>query len=138
MSRGRRWIRVYCALAGSCDALTGLLLLTAPEFTLKLMRIAAPTPEQSIYLSFIGAFVGSLGLFYLYPFVHGCSPRTDAMLDVVLRLTALSRVVVGSFVALSLLRGLLPFAWISVAVTDLALAAAQIAILRGGVLTDAS
>jgi hypothetical protein len=130
MTRGRRLLYAYCLLAGVCDASTGALLLFAPTFTTRLMRLPE-LPIQPVYLSFIGAFVGSLGLFYLYPFIHGFTHKTDAMLDVVLRLTALARIVVGSFVTVSIFRELLPFEWASVALTDLTLAAVQIAILRG-------
>ncbi len=119
----RKLITGYCLLAGACDAVTGVLLVSAPIATLKLMRIAE-LPAEPIYLRFIGAFVGGVGLAYLYPFL--CRGRSDARLTVVLEVTALVRLCVALFLGVSLAEGSLAAAWSTVLLTDLLLALAQI------------
>jgi len=131
-----RWPHLYCVLAGACDTSTGALLILTPDWTLRLMGIP-DGPVQTVYLGFLGAFVGSVGLLYFYPFSHGLSPRTDSLLETVLRLTAVVRVVVGLFVTASILRNALAVQWGSVALTDLTLAAVQVAMVRREVLQHA-
>ncbi len=124
----RRLITAYCLLAGACDALTGALLVSAPIATLQLMRIA-DLPAEPVYLRFLGAFVGGVGLAYLYPFLfRGWS---GARLAVVLEVTALVRLCVALFLGVSIARGALSVPWSTVLLTDLLLAAAQIWMLRG-------
>ncbi len=119
----RRLITVYCLLAGACDAVTGVLLVSAPIATLKLMRIAE-LPAEPIYLRFIGAFVGGVGLVYLYPFLY--RGWSDARLTVVLEVTALVRLCVALFLGISIAQGALAATWSTVLLTDLLLAVAQI------------
>jgi hypothetical protein len=59
----------YQTLIGLSDTLTGALLIVAPEFTLRLMGLHAPS-DALAYLSFIGAFVLSVGLACLYGAPH--------------------------------------------------------------------
>lgn len=126
----RRWQLAYCALAGVCDTLTGALLLVAPVRTLGLMGVAA-IPTDTVWLRWIGAFVAGVGLSYLYPFFLS-SARRARRLAVVLESTALIRLVVAAFVGTAIARGLLEGGWVSVFVTDLTLALAQLAMLRRG------
>jgi len=127
-----RWLAVFCLLAGLGDALTGLLLLIAPAFTLALMGIAtAPSTSSTelTYLRFVGVFVGSVGLSYLYPFFLSPAGRLHRW-RVVLEVTALVRLAVGLFLTASLMVGDLPLGWISVPCTDFTLAVVQLLILR--------
>ena len=122
------WVRIYCLLAGSGDFLTGILLVTAPLWTLRLMGIES-IPAEPVYLRFIGAFVGGVGALYLYPFVLAAA-RREQRLDVVLEATALVRIAVALVVGGCILSGGLEMRWITVALTDAVLAAVQIGILR--------
>lgn len=123
----------YNFLIGLCDASTGLLLMAAPLFTLRLMMIPE-LPAEPVYLRFIGAFVFGVGASYWLPYLK----RKDLIerrqqIITTWQMTALVRTVVGGFVCLQVLSGALPLAWISVAATDLGLAAAQLIFLRRGI-----
>lgn len=122
-----RPVRIYCLLAGSGDFLTGLLLVAAPLFTLRLMGIAS-IPAEPVYLRFVGAFVGGVGALYLYPFALSAARRAQR-LDTVLEATALVRIVVALVVGGCIASGTLEVRWITVALTDAVLAAVQIGIL---------
>lgn len=122
-----RWLKLFCLAAGACDATTGLLLVAAPALTLRLMGIS-DLPAEPIFLRFVGVFVGAVGLAYLYPFWLDPARRL-ARLTGVLEITALVRLLVGTFVAASLVLGALALPWVSVALTDLGLATAQLVLL---------
>ncbi|MDY7094572.1 MAG: hypothetical protein SX243_16495 [Acidobacteriota bacterium] len=129
----RTWARAYCLLAGLCDASTGLLLVALPAPTLALMRIPR-APVELVWLQWIGVFVGAVGLAYLYPFVLGSEGR-DERLKTVLEITAGVRLAVGVFVLWAVGSGRLPAPWLSVAATDLLLAAVQLWLLWAGTLS---
>ena len=122
-----RALRLFCALAGLCDATTGLLLMLAPHVTLGLMGIA-PTAEPTL-IRFIGAFVAGIGLAYWHPW-WGRAGADPAGLTTMLEITALCRTAVGLFVITALFQGWLVPAWGLVAATDLGLAGAQMVYLR--------
>ena len=124
---------LYCLVAGAGDAATGLLLVTAPLLTLALMGIPA-TPSEPIYLRFVGAFVGGVGLSYLFPFCYRDRRRTENTLAVVLEVTALIRIGIALFVGWAIATGRLPTAWVSVLATDLVLAVVQIVMVMRRVL----
>jgi hypothetical protein len=122
----------YQLLTGLSDTATGLLLIFAPALTLRLMGVHAPQ-DALPFLSWIGAFVLSVGLGCLY----GASViRTAHKLETVWLLTAITRGLVALFVASSIFTGTLPFGWISVPVTDAALAILQTIGLRKGWLNS--
>lgn len=125
----RRVIPLYCLMAGSCDAATGLLLVAGPGLALRLMRIAA-VPAEPIYLRWIGVFVACVGLSYLYPFLYRGAPGREARLTVVLEVTVPTRLAVALFVGAGVLAGALSVPWLSVLFTDLVLAAVQLAMLK--------
>lgn len=133
----RRWLDIYCFLAGVCDALTGVLLVTAPGATLALLGIATPgpqaAPETLFFVRWIGIFVGAVGLAYLYPLLLPTEERKRRQRPV-LEITALVRAAVASFLAWQLGSGTLDPAWVTVMVTDLVLALFQIEILRRGLV----
>ncbi len=123
MNMSRRLITFYCLLAGTCDAVTGALLVSAPIATLELMGVAE-LPAEPIYMRFIGVFVGGVGLAYWYPFLY--RGWSSGRLTVVLEVTALVRLCVALFLGVSIARGLLAPAWSIVLLTDLTLASVQI------------
>jgi hypothetical protein len=122
----KKLVSVYCLLAGGCDAVTGILLMSTPELTLRLMGVAE-MPSELIYMRYIGVFVASIGLAYLYPFLLA---QSETRFAVVLEVTALVRFSVAAFLAVVLLRGALTSPWWTVFATDLTLATVQIVILR--------
>jgi len=120
---------------GLCDTATGLLLIASPSWTLRLMRVPQ-SPVETVYLRWVGVFVCSVGLFYLYPFLLGNGARRRTRLAVVFEVTALARVAVAAFVVAGMAAGALVWQWASVAVTDLLVASIQIVLLGRGVWSD--
>lgn len=121
------WLVYACLIAGAVDTVTGALLMASPTLALGLMGVA-PMPAEPIYLRFIGAFVAGVGISYVLPFRD--RPNRDVRLVAMLEMTAFVRFAVGGFVAVAVLCGALGPAWSTVAVTDLGLATAQVAIVR--------
>lgn len=129
MKRIEKYAGIFAVLAGACDGLTGVLLLGAPLFTLKLMGINS-LPTEPIYMQWIGAFVAGVGLSYFLSFLScDISTRRHRMVGM-FEITSLIRIIIAVFTGISVLRGTLDFAWIVVTFTDLALASAQLVFLR--------
>jgi len=126
----RSVLLVYQLLIGASDTATGALLLVAPELTLRLMRLHAPA-DALPYVSFIGAFVLSVGLACLYG-AYLVTKGSPGRLDVVWLLTALTRASVAIFVVGQILGGTLEAGWLTVAITDGACVLFQAAGLRQG------
>jgi hypothetical protein len=124
------WLRGYALAVGAMDTATGILLIAAPALTLRLMWIAQQ-PAEPVWLRFVGAFVTGVGLIYLYP-LAASGGRGPVLLAAALEFTAIVRGSVGLVVAASVVRGALPAAWLTVAITDLALAVFQAALVRRG------
>jgi hypothetical protein len=118
--------------AGSLDLATGVALVSMPAETLSLMQVEAGQGAVLVYLRWIGAFVGAVGASYLLALAAGGRARLRSVLE----FTLLVRLAVGLFTAVALGRGWLGSAWLSVPVTDLTLAAAQIWLLAKGVGGD--
>ncbi len=129
MRLGSGWILIFLALAGGCDATTGLLLIAAPDFTLDLMQIAMP-PSEPIYTRFIGVFVMSMGLSYFLPFFYRPEETRATAVRMLLAFTALVRVCVATFILSSVVLHALAPMWLSVFATDAGLASFQLFILR--------
>jgi len=121
---------VWLALsAGGLDFCTGLGLMLAPALVLKLMGAAPIGAEAIVYLRWIGAFVAAVGFSYLWSFF-----RSDvALLRAALELTIWFRLAAGGYSVWAIATGALPLIWVSVPVTDFALAAVQTWLLRRGV-----
>lgn len=119
--------------AGTMDTVTGILLMGMPRLTLSLMGLSV-TEEALVYVQFIGAFVFGLGSLYLWGF---CGARFLALwggLAGIFYATAWVRFVIFIFVTVAVLGGLLESLWTTVALTDGALAVAQVLWLwRGGI-----
>ena len=128
---------LFCIAAGLCDTLTGLMLVAAPLFTLRLMMIPGAVAEP-VLIRFIGAFVFGIGFAYLRPFFDADPARRELRFAGMLDVTAGARLAVGTFVTVAVLtHGLHPM-WTTVAVTDLGLAAVQIVLLKRGVFAHGS
>ncbi|SFS16644.1 hypothetical protein SAMN05421771_2947 [Granulicella pectinivorans] len=127
----------YQLLIGASDSATGLLLLVAPALTLHLMRLQAPDTALP-YLSYIGAFVLSVGLACWYGAMLAARPGSLAKLEVVWLLTGITRAIVALFVLTKILSGGLEAGWLTVAVSDGVLAGLQFVGLARGWLRDAT
>lgn len=113
----RTTLVAYQLITGLSDTLTGALLLIAPELTLRLMHLSAPADAQ-IYLSFVGAFVFSVGLACLYGARLAYRGSSHMRIEVVWMLTALTRASVAIFVAGQVLASTLAEGWMTVAISD--------------------
>lgn len=107
----------YQLLTGFSDAATGVMLIVAPALTLALMHLQADS-GQLVYLSFVGAFVFSVGVSNLYG--ARVAWRGSAMrdLEMVWLLTAFTRASVAVFVLGQVFEGALAAGWLSVAAFD--------------------
>ncbi len=107
----------YQWLTGISDTVTGILLCAAPMFALQSMRLSAPA-DASAYVSYIGAFVLSIGLAGICGAVLMHRHAPVPALEMVWMLTALTRASVAVFVTKAVLVGQLDSMWISVAAFD--------------------
>lgn len=121
----------YQLLTGLSDTATGVLLIFAPAWTLHLMRLQ-PVGAATPFLSWIGAFVLSVGLACLYGAMLTSDKAMPAKLSVVWLLTGITRALVAVFVLSQIATGSLESGWISVALTDGTLALLQFAGLATG------
>jgi hypothetical protein len=113
----RRILIGYQLSIGISDTITGALLLIAPAFTLALMSLHAPA-DALPYLSFIGAFVLSVGLSCLYGAWLMLRRGTTYKLEIVWLLTAITRASVAVFILSQILSHTLDAGWLTVALTD--------------------
>ena len=123
-SRAYLWLQLYQVGAGLSDTLTGAMLLVAPLWTLRLMHLTIlPTPA---FASFIGAFVLGVGLTYLrvaFRSARGLASAPEWASQ--WRGTALIRGCVAAFLFWQIGAAHMEPAWLSVAVSDAALALVQ-------------
>jgi hypothetical protein len=122
---------------GLSDALTGALLIVAPELTLRLMGLHVPA-DALTFLSFVGAFVLAVGLCCLYGGYLAACGGCAGKLEIVWMLTAITRSSVAIFLATQVLSGTLEAGWLTVAVFDAACALIQAIGLRKGWLRHAA
>ncbi len=122
----RKFVIGWSVAVGAMDALTGILLVLAPATVLKLLGIGQPSADALVYLSWMGVFVGGVGLSYALVVADRHSGQT------VWKFTALVRVLVAVFVAWHVVGGSLAPAWATVALTDSVVAVVQMALVRAG------
>jgi len=122
---------IYAVLAGACDGLTGIMLMVSPVFTLNLMGIES-VPSEPVYMSWIGAFVFSVGCSYFIPFLSHVPENKNRRMVGVFEFTAWIRIVIAIFSGFSIARGHLDQAWMTVTLTDISLAAIQLILLKYG------
>ncbi len=125
----------YQLLIGLSDTMTGALLIVAPAFTLRLMRLHA-SADALPFLSFIGAFVLSVGLACFYGALVTIRRGTPSKVEVVWLLTAITRASVAIFVGEQILTHELEAGWLSVTVSDGACVLIQANGLRKGWLAN--
>ncbi len=126
-----RWLPLFQWLAGSCDTATGVLLVIAPVWTLKLMGVQV-LPQPLAFASFVGVFVLGVGLAYLSIAQLPLNAGTALRWQTVWSLTALIRSLVAGFLLWQILVGRMEKAWLAVAATDGALAIFQWIGLKSG------
>ena len=127
----------YQMLTGLSDTSTGVLLILAPAWTLHLMRLQQ-IPNTLPFLSFIGAFVLSVGIACLYGAVLAHRAASLPKLEVVWLLTAVTRAMVAVLIVAKTLSGALETGWTIVAVSDGAFALLQTIGLAKGWLSEAA
>jgi H+/Cl- antiporter ClcA len=120
--------------AGAADTATGSALVFAPELSMQLMRVP---PRDPAMVAFVGAFVGAVGISYLWGLAGWRTTGAPRMLREVWKVTALVRLAAGIYTVLAIARGALESGWWTVPAFDLSLAAVQIALLRRGWLGGA-
>lgn len=131
-----RLLLLYQWLTGLSDTSTGFLLLAAPALTLRLMGLHALPASSMVFVSYVGAFVLSVGLACLYGAWLLTRPGAGAKLEVVWLLTAVTRGAVALFVVSSVATGSLEKGWLTVAASDGVLALLQVVGLAKGWLND--
>ncbi|MGD0548586.1 MAG: hypothetical protein ABR991_12255 [Terracidiphilus sp.] len=107
----------YQLLIGLSDTLTGALLIIAPAFTLGLMGLHVPA-DSLPFLSFIGAFVFSVGFACMYGAFVSVRRGSPCKVEVVWLLTAVTRASVALFVVAQILAHALEAGWLTVALSD--------------------
>jgi len=121
----------YQLATGISDTSTGALLIVAPELTLRLMRLHVQ-PDAIPFLSFIGAFVLSVGLACLYGGYLVVCGECTTRLEMVWLLTAITRGSVAVFVVTAVMTSRLEAGWLTVAACDGACVVIQAWGLRKG------
>ncbi len=131
----RKLLYAYQWITGISDTATGVLLWLAPAFTLRIMGLH-PAPDSVPYVSYIGAFVLSVGFACLY----GVRLLRHCALDklaIVWLLTAFTRAAVALYLLNAALSGKMELGWLSVAAFDGACVIIQGIGLRRGWLSNA-
>ena len=136
--RLRQGLALYQWLAGLCDTSAGLLLIVAPTFTLGMMGLSI-IPAPVAFVRYIGVFVLSVGLTYLWTVVRWpLDPRGSLVWSTQWKITALIRLLVALFVAWQVATGAIEVRWMTVAFSDGVFAAIQIIGLQKGWLDRAA
>jgi hypothetical protein len=129
----RSVLTTYQLAMGISDTATGTLLIVSPGLALRLMGLHVPA-DALLFLSFIGAFVLSVGLACLYGVWVIARRGSPCKLEVVWLLTAITRASVAIFLVLQILARSLDAGWLTVAITDGSCALIQAMGLRKGCL----
>jgi hypothetical protein len=124
--------RLLALGAGSLDFATGLGLAFFPARLLPVMRVPVPPDNALVFLRFVGAFVAAVGACYLWAWFR----RRALHLRFAFTFTLFFRLAAGGFSAVAIALGWLSPAWLSVPVTDLALVAVQLWLLRQPIWFD--
>ncbi len=113
----RSMVFAYQLLTGISDSSTGVLLVVAPALTLHMLDLRA-SPGAFVYLSFVGAFVFSVGLACLYGALLAHRGDNKARLEMVWLLTAFTRASVALFLIEQIAVGHLAIEWFTIAAFD--------------------
>ena len=116
--RLRQVLSLYQYAAGLCDTATGLLLVAFPAWTFRLMGLTV-IPQPLAFARYIGVFVLSVGLTYLWAVArYPLNEHTALVWRAQWTITALIRTFVAVFILWQLSVQALEFRWITVALTD--------------------
>ena len=107
----------YQLVTGLSDSSTGALFLATPELTLQLLHLRA-APDALVYVSFIGAFVLSVGFACLYGTLLAYRARDKTKLATIWLLTGITRASVAIFVIEQVLVSSLHAGWLLLALFD--------------------
>ena len=119
-------LRLFQWSVGACDALTGILLVAAPQATLSLMGMEK-SAEEAVPFSFVGIFVMAVGLSYFLP------RETDlAGWKMQWKVTALMRLFVALFLLGNITLAGWDSQWLTVLFTDLIVGSVQFLGLKKG------
>lgn len=132
----RTLLLAYQLVTGLSDTVTGILLCVAPALTLRMMGVHAP-PDALPYISYIGAFVLSVGLACIYGARIVRLPSSADRLETVWFVTAISRSAVAFYLLPEISIGTFQPAWLGVALFDGSCALVQAIGLRRGWLRNA-
>jgi hypothetical protein len=133
----RGLLLLYQYTAGLCDAITGLLLIATPEWTLHLMGLTV-IPQPVAFVRYIGVFVLSVGLSYILAAVRWpLTARAHIGWSTQWKITAMIRALVALFVVWQVATAGIEARWITVAFSDGAFAIIQWIGLRNGWLAHA-
>lgn len=121
-----KFLRFWSIAVGSMDALTGLLLIIAPEAVLRLLDTPPPAQDALVFVSWIGVFVMAVGLSY------GLALGKRGAGEATWGFTSLVRILVAVFLTVKILNESMAHAWAPVALADGVVAIVQIVILRAG------
>jgi hypothetical protein len=127
----------YQLIVALSDSATGILLMLAPAFALRLMGVSAPQ-DALIFLSWIGAFVFAVGLSCAYGAWLMAFRSCLRSLETVWLLTAFVRLSVAVFLFQRILAGSLDAGWLAVGLFDGACVLIQGVGLRKGWLKHAA
>jgi hypothetical protein len=133
----RSWLFAYQYFAGLCDSCTGLLLIGAPVWTLHLMGLTV-IPQPVAFVRYIGVFVFSVGLSYLWAAVRWpLTSHAHIGWSTQWKITAMIRASVAVFVLWQVVSAGIEARWITVAFSDGMFALIQCLGLEKGWLTRA-
>ena len=122
----RSWLLLYQYAAGLCDTCTGLLLIAAPAWTLSLMGLTI-IPQPLSFVRYIGVFVFSVGLTYLWAALQWpLTSHAHIAWVIQWKITALIRMLVAIFVFWQVAAGSIEPRWMTVAFSDGIFAAIQV------------
>jgi len=113
----RMWLLGYQWLTAISDTGTGAMLYIAPETTLRLMGLRL-APDTAPYISYIGAFVLSVGLSCLYGALAFQHREATQRVETVWLLTAFSRAAVAIYLLQAVSSGKLAHGWLPVCAFD--------------------
>ena len=125
----RFFVKLWSLAIGLVDLITGIMLVAVPMWTLDRMRVPLNTDAEGIaYMSWVGVFVGCVGLSYLLALWKD----SGIEMGTVWRLTSIIRMAVAVFVVVAIVLRRLDGAWALVGVTDAVIAVVQIFAIRKG------
>jgi hypothetical protein len=120
------FLKYWSLAVGTMDVLIGLLLIFFPALMLRMVKIAEPSADGLVFVSWIGVFVMSVGLSYGLAFGRRGHGEAAWIFSSTVRLLTVF------FLTSRILGESLPGGWTLVAVACALVALVQIVLLRKG------